>query len=64
LSRYGTGRCRAKGTSHQIHAWLGGIHKEFVPEGKTINAVYYKVVMKRLLNKIRRVRPGMCESGD
>jgi len=26
--------------------------------------VYYKVVMERLLNRIRRVRPGMCESGD
>ena len=40
------------------------IHKEFVLEGKTINAVYYKGVMERLLNRIRRVRPGMCESGD
>ena len=44
--------------------WQGVIHKEFVPEGETINAVYYKVVMERLLNRIRRVRPGMCESGD
>ena len=25
---------------------------------------YYKGVMKRLLNRIRRVRPGMRESGD
>ena len=41
--------------------WQGVIHKEFVPEGETINAVYYKVVMERLLN---RIRPGMCESGD
>jgi hypothetical protein len=40
------------------------IHKEFVPEGETINAVYYKGVMERLLNRIRRVRPGMWESGD
>jgi len=44
--------------------WQGVIHKEFVPEGETINAVYYKGVMERLLNRIRRVRPGMCESGD
>jgi len=44
--------------------WQGVIHKEFVPEGETINAVYYKVVMERLLNRIQRVRPGMCESGD
>jgi len=44
--------------------WQGVIHKEFVPEGETINAVYYKGVMERLLNRIRRVRPGMCESGN
>ena len=44
--------------------WQGVIHKEFVPEGDTINAVYYKGVMERLLNRIWRVRPGMCESGD
>jgi histone-lysine N-methyltransferase SETMAR len=42
----------------------GVIHKEFIPEGETITAVYYKGVMERLLNRIRRVRRGMCESGD
>jgi len=44
--------------------WHCVIHKEFAPEGETINAVYYKGVMERLLNRIRLVRPGMCESGD
>ena len=44
--------------------WQGEIHEEFVPEGETINAVYYKDVMERLLNRIRGVRPSMCESGD
>ena len=38
--------------------------KIFFPGGETINAVYYKGVMERLLNRIRRVRPGMCESSD
>ena len=33
--------------------WQGVIHKEFVPEGETINAVYYKGLMERLLNRIR-----------
>jgi len=42
----------------------GVIHKEFVLEGETINAVYYKGVMQRLLNRIRCVRLGMCKSGD
>ena len=44
--------------------WLSINHKEFVPGGETIDAVYYKGVMERLLNRIRHVRPGMCESGD
>ena len=44
--------------------WQGVIQKEFVPEGETINAMYYKGVMERLLNRIWCVRPGMCESGD
>jgi len=44
--------------------WQGIIHKEFVPDDETINAVYYKDVMESFLNIIRRVRPGMCDSGD
>ena len=42
----------------------GIIHKEFVPPGKTVNAVYYLGVMKRLLARIRRVRPEGRESGS
>ena len=42
----------------------GVIHKEFIPEGETINAVYYKGVMERFLSRIQRIRPGKCESGD
>jgi len=44
--------------------WQGVIHKEFVPDAETISAVYCRGVMERFLNRIRRVRPGMCESGD
>jgi hypothetical protein len=44
--------------------WQGVILKEFVPEGEAINAVYYKGVMERLVNRIRLVIPDMCESGD
>ena len=44
--------------------WQGVTHKEFVPGGEIVNAVYYKGVMERLLNRIQQVRPGMCESGD
>jgi len=33
------------------------VHKEFVPEGKTINAEFYKGVMDHLLKHIQWVRP-------
>jgi hypothetical protein len=32
-------------------------HKEILPEGKTVNAEFYKEVMDRLLNRNQRVRP-------
>jgi hypothetical protein len=35
----------------------GVVHKEFAPEGKTVNAKFYKGVMDRLLKRIQRVRP-------
>jgi hypothetical protein len=35
----------------------GVVHKEFVPEGKTVNAEFYKGEMDRLLKRIQRVRP-------
>jgi hypothetical protein len=36
---------------------LGIVHKEFVPQGKTINVKYYKGVMERLLKCIQWVHP-------
>jgi hypothetical protein len=33
------------------------VHKEFVPEGKTVNAEFYKGVMARFLKGIKQVRP-------
>ena len=35
----------------------GVVHKEFVPEGKTVNAEFYRREMDRLLKCIQRVRP-------
>ena len=35
----------------------GLVHKEFVPEGKRVNAESYKGVMDSILNRIVRVRP-------
>jgi hypothetical protein len=35
----------------------GAVHKELVPEGKTVNAEFYEGVMDRLLKSIQWVRP-------
>ena len=35
----------------------GIIHKEFVPTSQTVNAVFYVSVLKRLVSRIRRIRP-------
>jgi hypothetical protein len=40
------------------------VHKEFLPEGKTVNAESYKGVMDRFLNCIQRVRPAAFCSRD
>ena len=42
----------------------GVVHKEFVPEGKTVNAESYKGIMDRLLKHIRLVRPAAFCSRD
>jgi hypothetical protein len=39
----------------------GVVHKEFVLEGKTVNAEFYKGVMDRLLKCIQRFRPAALE---
>jgi len=40
------------------------VHKEFVPEGKTANADFYKGEMDRLRKLIQRVRPAAFCSRD
>jgi len=42
----------------------GVAHKEFVPEGKTINTEFYKGVMDRLLKRINWVCPAAFCSQD
>jgi hypothetical protein len=42
----------------------GAVHKEFLPEGKTVNAQFYKAVMYRLRKRIQRVRPAAICSRD
>jgi hypothetical protein len=39
------------------------MHKEFVPEGQTVNSEFYREVMDRLLKRLQRVRPDKAESG-
>jgi hypothetical protein len=40
------------------------VHKEFVPEGTTVNAEFCKGVMDRLLKHIQLVRPAAFCSRD
>jgi len=42
----------------------GVVHKEFVPEGKAVNAESYKGIMDRLLKRIHRVHPAAFCSQD
>jgi hypothetical protein len=42
----------------------GVIHREFVPEGQTVNGQFYLGVMELLLKRIRRVRPEFHNSKD
>jgi predicted Abi (CAAX) family protease len=42
----------------------GVIHREFVPEGQTMNGQFYLGVMEWLLKQIRRVRPEFHNSKD
>jgi hypothetical protein len=47
---------------HQDHVnhffdFEGAVHKQFVPEGKTVNGEFNKEVMDRLLKRIQRVCP-------
>jgi hypothetical protein len=42
----------------------GVVHKEFVPDGKTVKVEIYKGVMDRLLKRIQRVRPAVFCSRD
>jgi hypothetical protein len=42
----------------------GVLHKEFIPDGKTVNAEFYEGVMDRLLKLIHRVRPAAFCSRD
>ena len=40
------------------------IHKEFVSTGQTVNAVFYVGVLKRLVSRIRQIRPEYREEGS
>jgi len=42
----------------------GAVHKEFVPEGKTVNAEFYKGLMDHFLKRIQQVHPAAFCSSD
>jgi hypothetical protein len=40
------------------------VHKEFVPEGQTVNSAFHVEVIGRLLKRISRVRPQFPAEGS
>ena len=42
----------------------GIVHHEFVPPGTNVNAPFYLGVLRRLLHRIRRIRPEYREEGS
>jgi len=42
----------------------GIVHVEWVPEGQTVNHVYYKEVLTNLRERVRRRRPEMWKHGS
>ena len=42
----------------------GIVHKEFMQEGCTVNAKYYKGVLDHLISRIRHVRPTLYRTRD
>lgn len=39
--------------------YRGIVHHEYLPEGQTVNAIFYVEVLKRLRDRVRRVRPNL-----
>ena len=50
-------RSRIKTMLINIFDSQGVVHKEFVPEGKTVNVEFYRGAVDRLLQRIQRVCP-------
>lgn len=53
-----------KSSAGQIFDAGGIVHREFVPQGTTVNQKYYLDVLRRLQEVMRRKRPMLWESGD
>ena len=40
----------------------GVVHKEFVPQGQTVDKQYYREVLERLIKRVYRVRPEIADT--
>lgn len=41
----------------------GIVHREFIPQGQTVTSVFYIEVLKRLCQRVSRVRPELAKNG-
>jgi len=58
------GEVKSEDNADLFYGSKGIVHKEFVPPGQNVNAVFYLGVLKRLVRRIRRVRPEYREDGS
>ncbi|GFW51630.1 hypothetical protein TNCV_4213061 [Trichonephila clavipes] len=56
------GKITQKDNAHRILRFYCLIHKEFLPESTTLNAVAYAEFLECLLQRIHRVRPEYAKS--
>ena len=40
----------------------GIVHKEFVPQGQTVNQFYYREILEKLRKRLVRVRPSIANN--
>ena len=62
-------RMRGRWSSMSRQCWLrssadGLVHHVYVPRGQTVNKEFYKTVLQRLRDAVRRHRPEMWRSGN
>ena len=57
-------RSNVKGLLTVFFDYNGVVHREFLPEGRTVNKEYYLEVTRRLRQAIRKKRPHLWQTNS